>query len=102
MHDFKLNIVIFDITSYMTSRKAPYKDEEFLKSVGKRLRELLTDKGITHEVFYHDTDINPHRYIVGKHNMTLSNFKKICDYLEITPEAFLQGSENKLENGKDI
>lgn len=72
------------------SSKKPFKDEAFLLAVGKRMQQLMKEKDITHEVFYHDTDINPHRYIVGKHNITLSNFKRICDYLEISPEEFMR------------
>ena len=78
------------MTSKNNNRK-PYKDQAFLDAIGKRLQELLTERGITHEVFYFDTEINPHRYIAGKHNMTMSNFKRICDYFKITPEEYLKG-----------
>lgn len=67
-----------------------YRDEAFLLKVGGRIQELMANKGITHEVFYNDTSINPHRLIVGKMNMTLSTFSRICEYLETTPEDFFK------------
>lgn len=79
------------MTLSKSNRKPPYKDDEFLKLVGKRLDDLLKQNGLTHENFYHDTEINPHRYIAGKVNMTVSNLKRICDYFKITPEEFFRG-----------
>jgi DNA-binding Xre family transcriptional regulator len=73
------------------SSKKFYKDEAFLKLIGKRMQELMIEKDITHEIFYNDTEINPHRHIIGKHNMTLSTFKRICDYLEVSPDEFMKG-----------
>ena len=70
--------------------KRYYRDDAFLKASGQRFESLMKGKGITHEVFYNDTSINPHRLIKGELNLTLSTFKKICDYLEITPEAFFK------------
>ena len=67
-----------------------YRDEAFLIKVGSRIQELMIDKGITHEVFYNDTSINPHRLIIGKMNMTISTFSRICEYLETTPEVFFK------------
>jgi DNA-binding Xre family transcriptional regulator len=89
-------ISYFILASYMTLKKSTkktrkyYRDEAFLFKVGGRIKELMTDKGITHEVFYNDTSINPHRLIIGKMNMTLSTFARICEYLETTPEDFFK------------
>lgn len=68
-----------------------FKDTSFLQKVGERMQQLMTDRGITHEVFYNDTSINPHRLIIGQVNMTLSTFSRICQYLDITPEEFFKG-----------
>jgi hypothetical protein len=64
------------------------RDEEFLLKVGTRLQKLMEERGITHEIFYSDTSINPHRLVVGKTNMTMSTFSRICEYLKVTPEEF--------------
>ncbi len=55
------------------------------------MQDLMTEKCITHEVFYNDTSINPHRLISGKINMTISTFQRICTYLGISPEEFFRG-----------
>ena len=67
-----------------------YRDEEFLIQVGKRIENLMKERKITHEVFYNDISINPHRLIVGKINMTISTFKKICDYFKLAPQDFFK------------
>jgi len=84
------------LASFMTPKKSTkkprnyYRDEAFLIKVGSRIQELMLHKGVTHEVFYNDTSINPHRLIIGKMNMTLSTFSRICEYLETTPEDFFK------------
>jgi len=50
----------------------------------------MKDRHITHEVFNHDTGLNPHRVVSGEQNLTMSTFKKICDYLDISPEEFFK------------
>ena len=72
------------------AQKSHFRDSLFLRKVGKRIDKLLKEKKITHEIFYNDTDINPHRLIVGKVNMTLSTFKRICDYLKVSPSDFFR------------
>jgi len=72
------------------SKRTYYRDEHFMLDVGNRIQGLMKEKSITHEKFFHDTSINPHRLIVGKKNMTISTFKKICDYLEVSPEEFFK------------
>jgi len=73
--------------------KKHFRDEEFLRKVGKRIEQLMRQKSITHEIFYNDTSINPHRLIVGKVNMTLSTFNRICIYLEVKPSDFFRGAD---------
>ncbi len=68
-----------------------YRDPILLNKVGRRMQELMNERSITHEVFYNDTSINPHRLISGKINMTISTFQRICTYLEISPEDFFKG-----------
>jgi transcriptional regulator with XRE-family HTH domain len=71
--------------------KRYYRDEQFLKEIGKRIEQLMKARNITHEVFNNDTGLNPHRVISGEQNLTISTFKKICDYLEVGPEEFFKG-----------
>ena len=76
------------------SNKKPgryYRNDKLLLKVGSRIQQLITEKDITHEIFYNDTTINPHRLIVGKMNMTLSTFSRICEYLQVSPEEFFKG-----------
>lgn len=70
--------------------KTYYRDDQFLKEIGKRIESLMKDRHITHEVFNHDTGLNPHRVVSGEQNLTMSTFKKICDYLDISPEEFFK------------
>jgi hypothetical protein len=70
--------------------KLSNRNEEFLQKVGTRLQSIMEEQGITHEIFYADTSINPHRIIAGKTNMTMSTFSRICDYLKISPESFFK------------
>ena len=88
--------LIYTILSYMTLKKTANKasksnrNEEFLLKIGQRLQEILDKQSITHEIFYADTSINAHRIIVGKVNMTMSTFSRICDYLKVNPEEFFR------------
>jgi DNA-binding Xre family transcriptional regulator len=68
-----------------------YRNQTFLNRVGARMQQLMDKRGITHEIFYNDTSINPHRIIVGKMNMTISTFSRICEYLKVSPEEFFKG-----------
>lgn len=68
--------------------KSYYRDDQFLKEIGERIERLMKDRQITHEVFNNDTGLNPHRVISGEQNLTMSTFKRICDYLEVSPEEF--------------
>jgi DNA-binding Xre family transcriptional regulator len=80
----------------MTSKKSTIKgrtstrNEAFLQKIGARLQFLMDQQGITHEIFYADTSINPHRIISGKTNMTMSTFSRICEYLKIEPTDFFK------------
>jgi DNA-binding Xre family transcriptional regulator len=67
------------------------RNDEFLLKIGKRIQQLMNEKDITHEAFYNDTSINPHRLIIGRVNMTISTFERICSYLKISPTDFFKG-----------
>ena len=88
--------LFYSTLSYMTSKKSTTKgktstrNEEFLLKVGERLHQLMEEQGITHEIFYADTSINPHRLIAGKTNMTMSTFSRICEYLRVSPEEYFK------------
>jgi DNA-binding Xre family transcriptional regulator len=71
-------------------RSNTLRNDAFLLKVGNRIQQIMNEKEITHEIFYHDTSINPHRLIIGKVNMTLSTFERICSYLEISPADFFK------------
>ena len=70
-----------------------YRDDSFLEKVGERMRQLMEEKKMTHEAFYMDTGVNPHRILEGKHNITVSTLKRICEHLDITPSEFLKPIE---------
>ncbi len=72
----------------MTKRR---RNEELVKSVGKRLRELRLKKGISQDVVYIDTDIHIARVEMGRYNITISTLSDLCDYYGITLEEFFRG-----------
>lgn len=72
-----------------------YIDEELLWEIGARIKKLRTDKGITQEMFLHETDIHIGRIERAGRNFSVSTLSRICNYLEISLEEFFKGIKQK-------
>jgi transcriptional regulator with XRE-family HTH domain len=64
------------------------RNEELVKAVGKRLRELRLAKGLSQDVVYIDTDVHIARVEMGRYNITISTLSDLCDYYGITLKDF--------------
>jgi transcriptional regulator with XRE-family HTH domain len=64
------------------------RNEELVKAVGKRLRELRLAKGLSQDVVYVDTDVHIARVEMGRYNVTISTLSDLCDYYGITLKEF--------------
>ena len=64
------------------------RNEELVKAVGKRLRELRLAKGLSQDVVYIDTDVHIARVEMGRYNVTISTLSDLCDYYGITLKEF--------------
>ena len=71
------------------------RNEELVKAVGKRLRELRLAKGLSQDVVYIDTDVHIARVEMGRYNVTISTLSDLCDYYGITLKDFFKGVETK-------
>ena len=63
-----------------------YRDEEGLKKVGAKIREIRMSKGISQEAFANSCDINYtqiNRMELGKVNFSISNLFRIVRALEL-------------------
>lgn len=67
------------------------RNEELVKAVGKRLRELRVAKGLSQDVVYIDTDIHIARVEMGRYNVTISTLSDLCDYYGISLKDFFDG-----------
>lgn len=71
------------------------RNEELVKAVGKRLRELRLAKGLSQDVVYIDTDIHIARVEMGKYNVTISTLSDLCDYYGISLKEFFSNIETE-------
>ncbi len=67
------------------------RNEELVKAVGNRLRELRLAKGLSQDVVYIDTDVHIARVEMGRYNVTISTLSDLCDYYGITLVKFFEG-----------
>lgn len=66
-------------------------DTQFINAVGKRLKELRNEKGLSQETVYFHTNIHIGRVETGKYNITISTLKQLCDYYGISVADFFKG-----------
>jgi putative transcriptional regulator len=76
------------------SKRKYYRDDEFLRMVGERIRELRKAKGLTQlelSVAIGDKDNSQiHRMEAGKVNFSVSYLSLIAKILEVSPEELLK------------
>lgn len=69
----------------------PRRDENFLKAVGRRLRQIREERGLSQQFVYTDTDINVGRIERGERNFSIITLGLLCNYYRISPEDFFKG-----------
>jgi transcriptional regulator with XRE-family HTH domain len=65
-------------------------NQELLNFIAQRIKTLRTEKGLTQEDFYNDTNIHIGRIELAKRDISVSTLSKICDYFEISIKAFFE------------
>ena len=63
-------------------------NQELLRKVSLRIKELRKIKGVSQEEFVTDTGINISRIESCKSNFSITTLLNICDYFEISLEEF--------------
>jgi transcriptional regulator with XRE-family HTH domain len=63
-------------------------DKELLWKIAEAIKALREEKGITQEVFYHDTGIHIGRIERAKRNISVTTLAQICEYLGVSLEEF--------------
>jgi len=64
------------------------KNIELLSAVAKRLKNLRSERGLSQEVVYNDTDIHIARIETGKFNISISTLSALCSYYSISLGEF--------------
>jgi transcriptional regulator with XRE-family HTH domain len=65
-------------------------NQELLHFIAQRIKALRTEKGLTQENFYNDTNIHIGRIELAKRDISVSTISKICDYFEISISTFFE------------
>jgi len=74
------------------SKRSYYKDEEALRRVGLKIREIRTSKKISQENLANECEIDYsqlNRMELGKVNFNLSNLYRIAEALNVDPKDLL-------------
>lgn len=74
------------------SKRSYYKDEEALRRVGLRIREIRTAKKISQENLANECEIDYsqlNRMELGKVNFNISNLYRIAEALNVDPKDLL-------------
>ena len=67
---------------------AQYRDDQLIREIAQKIKQLREERGITQEQFYNDTEIHIARVETAKTNITVSSLKRICEYLGVTLNEF--------------
>jgi len=67
------------------------RDEILLQKIAWRVKKIRTEKFVTQEVFYHDTNIHIARIETGKLNVSVCTLSKVCDYFDMNLVEFFKG-----------
>lgn len=67
-------------------------NEQLLKNLAKRVKQLRKIKGVTQEEALNDTGIQFSRIEQGKRDVQLSTIEKLCTYFDISLREFFEES----------
>jgi transcriptional regulator with XRE-family HTH domain len=63
-------------------------DNDLLWKIAEAVKALREERGITQEVFYHDTGIHVGRIERAQRNISVTTLAQICKYLGVSLEEF--------------
>jgi len=66
------------------------RDEELIRKVALRIKQLREEKGLTQEQVFNDTDIHIGRIESIQVNPTISTIGAICKYFKISLSEFFR------------
>lgn len=66
-------------------------DNDLLWKIAEGIKTRREAKGITQEVFYHDTGIHIGRIERAKRNISVTTLAQICEYLGVSLVEFFGG-----------
>lgn len=72
------------------------KNIKLLSAVAKRLKDLRSERGLSQEVVYNDTDIHIARIETGKFNISISTLAALCSYYSISLTDFFSNDFDNL------
>jgi len=73
------------------TRGLKYIDKALIEKVVLRIKKLREQKEISLLTFYNDTNVHQARIESKKHDISLSQLSRICNYLDISLEEFFKG-----------
>ncbi len=71
--------------------KQQRRNEVLLKLVAQRLKQIRTERGLTQEDVYFDTDMHVGRIETGKFNISISTLAELCSFYEVSLVEFFAG-----------
>ncbi len=72
----------------LLSQMAQLRDEELLKKIALKIKQLREEKGVSQDEVYSETEIHVARIETGKNNLSVSTLSKLCNYFKITLSDF--------------
>lgn len=73
--------------------RVKHTNNTLLRSIGDRLKQLRSERGLTQEVVTDQTKVNIGLYELGKTNITIVLLVVLCNFYGITLEEFFRGIE---------
>lgn len=74
-------------------------NDKLLRSIGRRLKQLREEKGLTQEVVTDRTKVNVGLYEVGTTNMTIVVLTVLCNFYDVSLKEFFRDMD--YDQGKD-
>lgn len=71
--------------------KTQIRNQNLLKQIGLRLKEIRVQHQLTQEQVYNEIDVHVGRIEIGKTNLTISTLDKILDFYQMDFVEFFSG-----------
>ncbi len=76
------------------------RNQQLLDQIGRRLKQIGEERGITLETFYNDTSIHLACIETGELNVTISTCEAICDYFNTSLSDFFAPGRQQIQPRK--